>query len=349
MRRALLGLLLVLHGLAHVNAGMLAAGAETPGAIAPRGAIGAWVATALWGVAMVGFVVAGLALLGGMPRRVRWRSWALAAAVASLAMFALYRPPTMIPGMLIDLSIVALAVLTMRDVTWAERPIGTSPGVEAAPGSVRRVFRVAGHVAALSFVAYLVVLVALRPWHMRWGVTDEERRAALPGDEVQAADAHYRIDHGVTIAAPVDSVWAWVAQVGQDRAGFYSYDWLERLFGDDIRNANRLVPEWQDRKVGDLVRAAQPDYLGGRFGRDLGWRIEQFVPNRVMVLRGWGAFIVQPVDARTTRLLVRTRGGGEPNVALAPFGFLVFEPAHFIMERGMLIGIKARAEGRIPG
>jgi hypothetical protein len=42
-------------------------------------------------------------------------------------------------------------------------------------------------------------------------------------------------------------------------------------------------------------------------------------------------------------------GVGEPNVALAPLGFLAFEPAHVIMERGMLIGIKARAEGRIPG
>jgi hypothetical protein len=45
-----------------------------------------------------------------------------------------------------------------------------------------------------------------------------------------------------------------------------------------------------------------------------------------------------------TRLIVRTRGNGKPNVALAPFGLLVFEPAHFIMERRMLRGIKARAE-----
>jgi hypothetical protein len=32
---------------------------------------------------------------------------------------------------------------------------------------------------------------------------------------------------------------------------------------------------------------------------------------------------------------------------MGPFGLFVFEPAHFIMERRMLIGIRARAEGRV--
>jgi hypothetical protein len=33
-------------------------------------------------------------------------------------------------------------------------------------------------------------------------------------------------------------------------------------------------------------------------------------------------------------------------VPLSAFSLLVFEPAHFIMERGMLRGIKHRAEAR---
>jgi len=61
------------------------------------------------------------------------------------------------------------------------------------------------------------------------------------------------------------------------------------------------------------------------------------------VLGGWGAFVLEPKDGYT-RLIVRTRGNGKPNVALAPFGLLVLEPAHFIMERRMLLGIKERAE-----
>jgi hypothetical protein len=156
------------------------------------------------------------------------------------------------------------------------------------------------------------------------------------------------VDHGVTIAAPAHAIWPWLVQLGQDRGGFYSYDWLERFAGDPIRNADRIHPEWQTLHVGDLVRAAPANYLGGIFGSELGWRVTAIDPPRSLVLEGWGAFILRPVNDSTTRLLVRTRGGGTPTyagVALAPIGLLVFEPAHFIMERGMLLGIKRRAEG----
>ena len=71
--------------------------------------------------------------------------------------------------------------------------------------------------------------------------------------------------------------------------------------------------------------------------------------DRVLGLENWGTFVLQPVDSMTTRLIVRTRGAGHPGLlafVLAPFNAFVFEPAHFIMERGMLRGIRDRAEGR---
>ena len=74
----------------------------------------------------------------------------------------------------------------------------------------------------------------------------------------------------------------------QDRGGFYSYDRLERLIGADIRNASRIDPEWQTHQEGDLVRATQPNYLGGVFGVEPGWRIIDVVPRRAIVLDGWG-------------------------------------------------------------
>jgi hypothetical protein len=87
MKRGIVGGLLIAHGLAHVNAGMLASDAATPGAAAGgtvRG-LAVWIATGLWGVAMVGFVVAGIALIGLAPRRVKWRPWTLTAVIGSLA------------------------------------------------------------------------------------------------------------------------------------------------------------------------------------------------------------------------------------------------------------------------
>src|SRR3954463_3114879 len=101
--------------------------------------------------------------------------------------------------------------------------------------------------------AALYALV-IRPWHLRWGAQPGDENRELPGDELLPKDGT-QILHAVTIDAPVEEVWPWLAQLGQDRGGFYSYEWLENLIGDDIRNADRIHPEWQRTEAGDLVRA----------------------------------------------------------------------------------------------
>jgi hypothetical protein len=67
----------------------------------------------------------------------------------------------------------------------------------------------------------------------------------------------------------------------------------------------------------------------------------------VLVPESRGTFVLHPLDRSTPRLIVRTRGGQPDNlvsVLMAPVGFLFFEPAHFIMERKMLLEIRERAE-----
>ena len=121
-------------------------------------------------------------------------------------------------------------------------------------------------------MVYIGVATALWPWHRTWGTTIAEQFMSLPGDDVIRDPAH-ELMHGITIDAPPEAVWPWLAQIGQDRAGFYSYDWLERAFLADVHNADEIRPEWQHQAAGEFVRATQPGYLGGLFGRDLGWRI----------------------------------------------------------------------------
>jgi hypothetical protein len=324
MRRALVGTLFVLHGLAHAGAGMWAA---------DRAPV--WVITPLWGVAMVGFVAAGFGLLGVPLLRRRWEQIAAIAAVSSVMLLGLFGTLQLMLGLAID---VAVLVAGLR---WGE--VVTLGGVQRPH---RRVLARLGYAAAGTFILYLTTVVALRPWHMRWGTTADERMMALPGDNL-VPDAHYRMDHAVTIHAPAAEVWMWLVQIGQDRGGFYSYDKLERMVGARVHNTDRIVPEWQQRAQGDLVRAVPPDWMGGRFGREIGWRVAEIEPGRALVLENWGAFVVRPIDERTSRLHIRLRGEGTPTLAgaaLAPLGLLGFEPAHFIMERGMLLGIKERAE-----
>ena len=327
--RRLLGSLLVLHGIAHAAAGIWA----TP--VGPT-----WFVTLLWFVAMVGFVAAGAGLIGVRKLDDLWLPIAVAAAVASILLIARYPTPATLVGSAIDGALLIGAIPMAREIVLRGIGIPLHP-------PRRHVARLGTTVAVLS-LCYASGLVLLRPWHMRWGVTRAELAMQLPGDELVSAGG-YRIDHGITIHAPADSVWPWLAQIGQDRGGFYSYSWLERLVGDPVHNADRIVPEWQTIQVGDLVRAAPRDYLGGVFGSELGGRVTNIVPRRALVLDRWGAFVIVPVDDSTSRLLIRSQGEGKRTllaVPLSAFSMLVFEPAHFIMERGMLRGIKQRAEAR---
>ena len=198
--------------------------------------------------------------------------------------------------------------------------------------------KISAGLALASAGAVATYVWAIRPWHLRWGATDEEMDQPLPGDEL-ALHPNLRATHAITINAPTADVWPWLAQMGQGRGGFYSYTWLENLVGCHMRNADEVVPEWQELKVGDSVwlhPKAPPT------------KVVAIEPGRSIVLKGWGAFVLNPIDEKTTRLIIRSQGKYDPDLKNAVLNFLlwrvVFEPAHFIMERKMLLGIKERAE-----
>ena len=323
MKRYAIGILLVLHGAAHAASGVWAADRIAP-----------WLLTPLWLVAMVGFMAGGFGLLGVATLRRHWRNAVLLASLASIALLAISRHPASVLGMILDLVLFALAL--ENGVAVVARP---------APRAPARLARVGGLVAGVC-LAYVVGVLLVRPSYQTWGSTPDERAAVLLGDSF-VSDVSSRVNHAITIQAPSDSVWPWLVQIGQDRGGFYSYESLEHLVGADIHNADRIVPEWQRLEEGDLVRGVQPDYLGGILGRDLGWRVAGLEPGRALVLEGWGTFALHPVDSATTRLIVRTYTGGTTRIGgflAAPVQLLVFEPAHFIMQRRMMLGIKERAE-----
>jgi hypothetical protein len=195
---------------------------------------------------------------------------------------------------------------------------------------------------AVTFVLLLVAVywTGIHPWMTNWGSTAAERQMVLPGDDLHP-DRSAQSTWAITINAPPDVVWQWLAQVGQDRAGFYSYTWLENLIGANIHNADEIHPEWQHLAVGDAWRLAPPDYLWG-LGKDAVVRVLLSEPGYVLVLESlWGAHVIVPIDADTSRLLVRG-ASGEANLMTT----LLLDPVVFTMEKRMLLGLKARAEGR---
>jgi hypothetical protein len=294
------------------------------------------VGTVVWLGATIGFAAAGLGLLG-LPH-LRWRRLTIAGAVGSFALLGLFATQWAAVAVVIDVMLLAIALSTRPRIA-PTRP----PDEARAPRPAwRRVTRAAGCLAGYGFLAYLALVIAVRPWQTRWGATPAEIEATLPGDELLKPGA-LPIHHAITIRAPAEAVWPWLVQIGQDRAGFYSYTWLENLVGARIHNADRIVPGWQRLERGDFVHACPRGYLGGAFGDSVGWSVERVVEGRAIVLRYWGAFVVEPVDAGTSRLLVRTHVGPK-SLVWSPLEMLAFEPIHFVMERGMLRGVRARAE-----
>jgi hypothetical protein len=199
-------------------------------------------------------------------------------------------------------------------------------------------------------------LIAVRPWHRSWGATVWEQRGWLPGDEIVRGPRRSAAStHGVTIEAPASEDWLWVAQLGQDRGGFYSYEILEDLVGCEMENTDRTHSEFQHWELGDKLWMYPPNKLNGMGhavlkhlspGSALGFATRQIGTPPGAPDDGSWSFVVKPIGDEKSRLLVRSRAGGERSLAGEAFDLLVFEPMHFTMERNMMENIKAHAEGK---
>lgn len=201
-------------------------------------------------------------------------------------------------------------------------------------------------------VAYVVVI---RRWLLEWGSTALEREKVLPGDEV-VPTPKYEATHAVTINAPASDVWKWLVQIGQGRGGFYTYDQLENFMGLEMHSADRIDPELQSLQHGDIVSLA-PDNsmpmwvvtMDPDSALVLSTSDPESVPAPGDYLKGeiagsW-AFILEPVDSGKTRFIVRFRSDWKESAPASLLNMVMLEPAHCIMERGMMLGIKKRAEG----
>lgn len=188
------------------------------------------------------------------------------------------------------------------------------------------------------------VMLGPRLWrHMLdWGATAEEAHRVLPGDDLLPG-ADLVATRAISIAASPAAVWPWLVQIGVGRAGAYAYDWLDRLFGLDMRSSRRIVPVLQGLAVGDIVPVANDG---------TGLRVRAIERERVLATRtddgtwAW-TWVLEPAGD-TTRLVSRTRMATVQQPLPARLAtWLLLVPASWAMERRMLLGLRDRAEGRI--
>ena len=193
-----------------------------------------------------------------------------------------------------------------------------------------------GSALLLAGAAGLAYVCFLRPWHLHWGATAQEASGVVAGDEFMP-DPDVVATRVVEINAPPSAIWPWLVQMGPGRGGAYTYDWIERRLGVDIRNTDRIIPELQNLKVGDEV--PMPGYA---------MRVERLDPGQAMVIRSsnhawvW-SFELQPVNGHT-RLISRNRFDTSALPVRDKLAYPVIEPGSWVMERKMLRTIKQLAE-----
>ena len=211
----------------------------------------------------------------------------------------------------------------------------------------------AGAAAAATAVvtAYLAVV---RPRLLRAGATAAEANGPYPGGGL-IPDGTRSGTMAVTIDAPRSRVWAWLAQMGTDRAGWYSWDRLDN-FGR--ASARTIHPEWQDIAVGDHlagtpdgsqwweVAALEPErFLGLRMSLDL--RGRPFDPAgqrpRYFTDSLWG-FELKDAAGGRTRLVVSGYWSFRPKWLQPILSILLLEPSHWVMQTRQFTNLKRRAE-----
>ena len=189
---------------------------------------------------------------------------------------------------------------------------------------------------------------------LTYGSTPEERKSALPGDNV-VEHPSVVTNHAITIDAPPECVWPWLVQMGWGRAQWYTARWVDLLlFPNNGPSAEAIIPEFQTIEVGDFIPDGIPE-------TECGFIVHEIDPSRALVLhstshlpRAWRnrasldwswAFVLLPIDGGVrTRFLFRSRWVTAP-WWLTTGGWLGIVPADFVMARDMLRGVKRRAQG----
>ena len=213
--------------------------------------------------------------------------------------------------------------------------------------------------AALSIALLVVFRPLLRRWYLNWGATESEAARMLPGDE-WVPHPRVKYTRGITIQATPDRIWPWLAQLGQGRGGLYSYEQLENLVGCDIHNADHILPQFQNIKVGDQIHLGPKGYpaykvIGVHPQEALVLAAADVIPEpqtdelpdplpQEYTLSNW-VFYLHQITPHSTRLLVRGWLDYEPNSWKNWIIWrAVTEPIAFVMERKMMRQVKHHAE-----
>jgi hypothetical protein len=215
-----------------------------------------------------------------------------------------------------------------------------------------RLLLLTGVLAVLGLTFFILVY---RPVMRRWGTSETERVRVLPGDGLLTGYA-FSYTQAITIEAPREIVWAYLQQVGYQRAGWYNLDFINGLIKDYFfeggKSANRIIPELQGLKAGDTIKIVP----------EMGFVVEELKEAELLLLVGYepGAapgtaplintwvFTLEETAPGRTRLLTRFKTRYPDSLGLKVMMAVINEAGGAgLQQPAMLRGLKKRAEAEL--
>ncbi len=174
----------------------------------------------------------------------------------------------------------------------------------------------------------------IQPYISTWGATTQEVNSVLVGDNI----APYIVStRAINIQVSTAKVWNMLTELGADRGGFFAYTFLENILGYETIQSNSSQNKTPTMDIGRII----PTTINNN--EKYSFPIVDVKAEKYFVLKNWGTFLLKTIDTNQTRLIIRTHGQGT-STSKNEIKNLIFEPLHYIMERRMFLGIKAKSE-----
>ena len=209
---------------------------------------------------------------------------------------------------------------------------------------------------ALNIGAWIVLILLLtlfyftwlREYQMNWGATAEDVGRYMVGDELHE-NPRFDATRAVEINATPEQIWPWIVQMGYSKGGFYGFD---KLDNGGIPSAERIIPEYQNLKVGDSIPSGE--YTRGERKGELFYLLEvvEMEPHESMLWVFLGtpwmgatwSWDLYRVDDEHTILVSRLRQSYTFDSFEAVIAWSFIDTIEILMMRTTLLGIKQRAE-----
>jgi len=192
------------------------------------------------------------------------------------------------------------------------------------------------YIVGLFFGLTIIYLFYIRPWYLHWGATNKEVELSLPGDSI-VVKTDFNATRGIAINSSPELIWRWIIQIGSNRAGWYSIDWIDNA---GIKSSEKILPQFQKIEIGQFIPFT-PDHKNGMWVKE--FKEHNYILWVDKVGKATWLWYLFPTDNGNTRLLTRLRTKYKWKGFWIIY-YLLYDVGDIMMMSHCMKGIRRRAE-----